>query len=147
LPTEFGDGDGDGVGDLCDNCQNQENPSQHDLDDDDEGDECDTDDGVLLFGAVEHPWVQWQNDPLFTYFNLYRGSLAVLSQGGPYSQEPGSNTYADRFCDLSNNQIDDALKPLEGEIFYWMVSGEHPGPESPLGAGANVDRSNDNPCP
>ena len=37
------DGDGDGVGDVCDNCPNDSNPNQDDLDEDLIGDPCDND--------------------------------------------------------------------------------------------------------
>lgn len=38
------DGDGDGIGDLCDGCPSQPDPSQSDRDGDGEGDVCDADD-------------------------------------------------------------------------------------------------------
>ena len=141
------DGDADAVGDVCDNCPARKNPSQHDLDADREGDECDLDDGVVLFQSIGDPRVEWQSDPAFGSYNLYRGDLSVLTAGGAYTQAPGSNAYADRFCDLAGTSFDDTLVPSGGEAFYWLVSGEGSGGESPLGDGAGVTRPNDNPCP
>ncbi len=145
--TDQSDGDGDRVGDLCDNCVSKRNISQHDLDADGEGDECDLDDGVVLFDRIEHPTLRWQSDPLFGSYNLYRGDLSVLLAGGSYSQVPGSNDYAARFCDLSSDPFDDPLVPLPSEPFYWLVSGEGVGGESALGDGTDLTRENANPCP
>jgi hypothetical protein len=91
--------------------------------------------------------VAWQNDPVFSLFNLYRGDLAELLAGGSYTQEPGSNAYADRFCDLGVTYMDDWLTPASGETFYWLVTGEGVAGEAGLGDGAGVTRPNDTPCP
>ncbi|MDQ7007512.1 MAG: FG-GAP-like repeat-containing protein [Acidobacteriota bacterium] len=141
------DGDGDGDGDICDNCPTTPNPAQADVDGDGEGDRCDLDDGIVLFDQVDHPRVRWQSDPAYSTFNLYRGDLAVLVGGGSYTQLPGSNAYADRFCGLADTFLDDTLIPVRGEAFYWLVTGQGTGGESALGDGAGVTRLNDNPCP
>lgn len=141
------DTDGDGHGDVCDNCITNANETQHDLDGDQEGDACDLDDRVLFFRKLRHPRIRWQVDDAFWAYNLYRGSLAELQSGGPYTQEPGSNAYADRFCDLSDNWMDDPLEPFAGEAFYWLVNGEGASGESALGDGAGVERPNENACP
>lgn len=142
-----GDADGDGAGDLCDNCVSTRNESQHDYDGDATGDECDTDDGVVLFRRIQHPLVRWQSDSAYTGFNLYRGSLLVLLDGGPYTQEPGSNPYAGRFCGLAVTSQEDSVLPLPGEALYWLVAGLNASGEEPLGHGTNVDRPNDSACP
>jgi hypothetical protein len=142
-----GDADGDGAGDLCDNCVSTRNESQHDYDSDATGDECDTDDGVVLFRRIQHPLVRWQTDSAYTGFNLYRGSLLVLLDGGPYTQEPGSNPYAGRFCGLPVTSQEDSVLPVPGEALYWLVAGVNASGEEPLGHGTNVDRPNDSACP
>ena len=149
---EFGnpdqrDVDVDGRGDPCDNCVSARNESQHDYDGDATGDECDTDDGVVLFRRIQHPLVRWQTDSAYTSFNLYRGSLLVLLAGGPYSQEPGSNPYAGRFCGLPVTSQEDSLLPAPREALYWLVAGVNASGEEPLGHGTDVDRPNDGACP
>ena len=91
--------------------------------------------------------MEWQDDPAYSLFNLYRGDLALLRAGGAYTQPPGSNAYAGAFCGLNRTFQDDTLRPATGEAFYWLVSGEGPAGESPLGDGTALDRPNANPCP
>ena len=143
----FDDSDGDGLGDVCDNCIDRRNESQHDLDDDGEGDECDLDDGGRFFEKVKKVRIRWQEDPAYGWYNLYRGSVAELLAGGPWTQEPGSNPYAAHFCDLGETSFDDDLVPATGEAYYWLVTGESAVGEEPLGDGAGVERTNDHPCP
>lgn len=145
-PTQA-DGDGDRIGDVCDNCLTTRNESQHDLDGDGQGDECDLDDGVVIFRNIGRPRVRWQTDPAFSTYNLYRGSLAVLRDSGQYTQNPGSNPYADRFCGLAAAYYDDTVTPDPGDAYYWLVAGTGVEGESPLGAGDTVDRPNGAPCP
>ncbi len=141
------DTDSDGRGDVCDNCVSTRNESQHDLDEDQEGDECDLDDGVVLFGRIGRPRVRWQSDPAYDSYSLYRGSLQVLRSTGEYTQEAGSNPYADRWCGLTVTNQDDPLVPAIGDAFYWLVAGRSASGEEPLGDGAGISRPNNNPCP
>lgn len=141
------DFDEDGLGNSCDNCVNAVNPGQGDSDGDGQGDACDLDDGIVVFTLVDDPDLRWQPDPFYTFFNLYRGSLDVLRAGGDYTQTPGSNPYADRFCDLLQLSYEDTMLPSEGEAFYWLVTGDGVGGESGLGDGAGLSRSNASPCP
>jgi hypothetical protein len=102
---------------------------------------------VLFFRLIDHPRVRWQDDVAYSVFNLYRGDLAELLAGGSYTQQPGSNDYAARFCDLADVFMDYSLLPGVGEAFYWPVSGEGTAGETPLGDWADVGRPNDHPCP
>lgn len=145
-PTQA-DQDGDHVGDVCDNCLTVKNESQHDLDHDGEGDECDYTDGVVFFGRITTKRVSWQSDPKYTTFNLYRGSLQVLREGGPYTQLPGSNPYAGRWCGLTLTYQNDTLTPTPATALYWLVAGKGLMGEEPLGDGDNVNRYNAFPCP
>ncbi len=141
------DSDADGVGDICDNCLSVKNDNQHDFDSDNEGDECDLNDGIVIFRRIDRPRVRWQSDPAFTSYNLYRGSLAVLLAGGPYTQAPGSNPYAGRFCGLNGTFQDDSVTLASGDAVYWLVAGKGAAGEAPLGSGDTVPRSNTSPCP
>jgi hypothetical protein len=141
------DGDLDGVPGACDNCPSARNESQHDVDGDQVGDACDLDDGLVLFERIDDPRVSWQGDPGYSSYNLYRGSFAALFATGEYTQEPGSNPYAGRFCGLAETAQDDGLVPAAGEAFYWLVAGVGAGGEEPLGDGSGVTRPNAHPCP
>jgi hypothetical protein len=141
------DGDLDGVPGACDNCPSARNESQHDVDGDQVGDACDLDDGLVLFERIDDPRVSWQGDPGYSSYNLYRGSFAVLFATGEYTQEPGSNPYAGRFCGLTETSQDDGLVPATGEAFYWLVAGVGAAGEEPLGDGSGVVRPNAHPCP
>jgi len=141
------DGDLDGILGACDNCPTVRNESQHDFDADRTGDACDLDDGLVLFERIESPRVTWQGDPAYSSYNLYRGSFEAFFATGEYSQEPGSNPYAGRFCGLTVTEQDDGLVPLTGEAFYWLVAGVGAAGEEPLGDGSGVARPNAHPCP
>jgi hypothetical protein len=141
------DGDLDGVAGACDNCPTVRNEPQSDWDADGEGDACDLDDAVTFFERIDRPRVSWQDDVVYTSYNLYRGSLAALFATGEYTQEPGSNPYAGCFCGLAVPWQDDGLEPASGEAFYWLVAGLGPEGEEPLGSGSGVTRPNAHPCP
>lgn len=148
-PSEYNadqrDTDGDGWGDVCDNCPTLRNESQHDFNLNGVGDECDLADGLTLFTRIGKKNVTWQGDPLFVSFNLYRGSLAVLVGGGPYTQEEGSNPYAHHFCGIVGTSQADALTPAPGDALYWLVAGWTGNQEEGLGHG-DRDRANAHPC-
>lgn len=144
----FADTDSDTIALECDNCVFLANWSQHDLDDDDEGNFCDMYGGVIFSTTIDHPRVRWQSDPVYDTYNLYRGNPVEVRDGGPYSQVRESpDDYADRFCELSATHFDDHLQPDNGEVFFWLVTGEGVMGEESLGDGTTVNRLNDNPCP
>ena len=142
------DTDLDTVGDSCDNCVNVADPSQADRDSDLVGDVCDLDDGELhaWFGASED--FNWQDEVGFDLWNVYRGDLAVLRGGGAYTQVPGSNPLADRFCGLLTSELSDGLTPVAGSAAFYLVTGTQTGIEHDLGqTSAGVPRPNTNACP
>ncbi len=141
------DADDDDVGDACDNCPSIANHRQFNIDLDTQGDACDLNDGLTLFTVIGKPRVNWQSDPSFTRYQLYRGSLSVLLAGGDYTQTPGSNPYAGRFCNLTRTFQDDVLTPIAGDAYYWLVTGRTAAGETGLGDGDDLVRLNQHPCP
>jgi len=141
------DYDGDAAGDACDNCLFDYNPQQTDMDDDIEGDLCDLDDGLIYILFHQPDYVEWQEETGFTSWNSYRGDLAVLRGGGPYTQLPGSNTLASRQCGLLDPWTFDDDDPAPGKAAFYLTTGVFGG-ESGLGpdSAGNV-RPNANPCP
>jgi len=141
------DTDGDGAGDACDNCPSSANPAQSDLDRDGEGDRCDLDDGLLWFVALAPASQAWQDDTVYDAFNLYRGDLALLLAGGPYTQDP-TGGIADRTCGLTTASATDGYLPAPDQAVYYLVTGISSGVEWSLGPGPDGgDRPNEHPCP
>jgi hypothetical protein len=131
-----------------DNCVALFNPSQVDADADGEGDLCDRNDGIVTFTALVGDRIDWQAESGFTGWNLYRGDLAVLRASGTYTQLPGSNLLAARFCDLASSTVTDATTPGMGVTAFYLVTGESDSGEGTLGRRSDgTDRPNDHPCP
>jgi len=140
--------DGDGVGGVCDNCPSVFNPGQEDLDADGEGDVCDLNDGLILVSLPNATHVAWQQESGFEFFNLYRGDLATLLSGGPYTQDPAGTASAARRCGLTEVTLMDDYSPVVNEAVYYLVTGVAGGIESGLGNDSSGNpRPNDNPCP
>jgi hypothetical protein len=79
---------------------------------------------------------------------VYRGSLLVLRAGGGYTQAPGSNPLAARFCHVSEPWVLDLTIPQAGRGAFYLVSGLAGGVESDLGTDSEgALRPNTAPCP
>ncbi len=142
------DFDRDGVGDACDNCFFDHNPNQHDLDHDEEGDVCDLDDGTILILFTDPGFIEWQAELGPSSWNVYEGDLDVLRAGGSYTQPPGSNSLADRFCGALSNWVEDFDAPPVGNTVFSLVTGVQDGVEGSLGRDSSGrERVNTNPCP
>jgi len=140
--------DADGVGDPCDNCIDTANTTQSDLDADGEGDACDLDDGFIVLRFEAGDVVVWQPEAGFDTWNHYRGDLAVLLAGGPYTQEPGSNPIALRVCGLTGTSLVDAPPLAPGQTAFYLITGVSGGIEGGLGNDSDGQpRPNDHPCP
>jgi hypothetical protein len=142
------DQDSDSVGDACDNCIDVPNPDQGDVNHDFVGDVCDLDDGLILIAFGDQTSVEWQQENGYESWNLYRGDLGVLKSTGVYTQDPAKVPVAMHACDLATPALPDALNPVRGQAFFFLVTGVHNGIEGSLGTNsAGVERPNDNPCP
>lgn len=141
------DVDDDLAGDLCDNCASVYNVGQTDFDDDGEGDACDVDDG-RLFLSLGHSVLDWEDETGFMSWSVYRGDFAVLRATGVYSQAPGSNPVAARWCSIGFSGFNDTYEPADPfQIGFYLVAGDNGGSEDLGFDGQGVPRPHDNPCP
>jgi hypothetical protein len=142
------DQDADGLGDACDNCAADYNPSQSDTNGDMIGDLCDLEDGVIYMRHRSSLTLEWQNESGYDSWNVYRGALAVLFVSGEYTQQPGSDPLAERWCDLGSPFLQDPMIPSVGPAAFYLVTGSDQGVEGDLGTDSEQNvRPNANPCP
>ncbi len=142
------DTDLDRIGDACDNCPSAFNDTQTDADGDGEGDACDLDDGAIYAVWSSRGHLSWLPEAGFATWCVYRGDLTELKRSGTYSQAPGSNSAAERFCGLATAALDDTTAPAPGSASFYLVAGR-PDPQGiDLGADSKGEpRPNANPCP
>jgi len=138
------DFDFDGPGDACDTCPFIRNVRQDDMDGDSVGDFCDLDDGVIYLLFNEPHLVEWQEEVGWWLWNVYRGDLQVLRESGIYTQEPGADETAAKFCGLEDAWLDEGWAPGPGQAVFYLITGVDAagGAESDLGPG----RVNTSPC-
>ena len=92
--------------------------------------------------------IEWQAETGPTSWDVYTGDLDVLRGTGVYTQAPGSNPLADRFCDLPTTSVADPVVPAAGKVEFVLVTGKLGGIEGSLGTESDgTERPNTNPCP
>jgi hypothetical protein len=146
-PTQA-DTDHDGTGDACDNCPKDYNATQSDADGDGQGDVCDLDDGTIydIWGSRTH--LSWAPEMGYTSWCVYRGDLGELRRSGTYTQVPGSNPLAARFCAIATVGLDDSVTPAPGSTAFYLVAGRPGARSTELGVDSTgLMRANANPCP
>jgi hypothetical protein len=142
------DYDLDRAGNACDNCYFDYNPSQSDFDHDSEGDRCDLDDGLIYVFPEDPAYVDWQDEDGATAWSAYMGDLGTLKATGAYTQAPGSNPVAARYCELDQPWVSDYGLPPSGTTRFVLVTDFTAGQEGSLGANsAGIERPNTQPCP
>jgi hypothetical protein len=141
------DSDADSIHNRCDNCPGLSNRDQGDFDADGQGDACDLNDGRIGVTLPAQSLVSWQLESVYSQFNLYRGSLAVLRQTGEYTQDPSIVPLAMQLCGLTGSSAQDSFDPPAGQAVFYLVTGTGPGGESDLGEdGSGRIRPNTRPC-
>ena len=141
------DTDTDNVGDACDNCPSDWNEIQSDSDHDGRGDRCDVDDGQVYVVWSQKTRLAWAAETPFTRWNVYRGDLAIMEDTGTYTQAPGSNPLAGRFCSLTSPLFDDPIVPAPGTCAFYLMTGRDAVSEMDLGEDSEgLPRPNVNPC-
>jgi hypothetical protein len=111
------------------------------------GNACDLTDGVIWVAMPDTIAVGWQPETLFSAFNTYRGSLAVLRATGMYTQDPGTVSGAAKACGVAGTQTMSGPDPAVGEGFFYLVTGTTGTVEGSLGNdSAGRPRPNAHPC-
>ena len=141
------DADADTLGDACDNCRFTPNFDQTDADDDGEGNACDVDDGVLMVWVTYPDQVEWDYEPTFFLYDVYRGDLDRLRETGESTQDPAVVPLAGQFCGLADALLIDDPPPLGKAVFYLVAVTTASGYEGIGNDSAGNPRNNAHPCP
>jgi hypothetical protein len=139
--------DGDLRGDACDNCPSNPNPDQSDADDDGEGDACDLNDGLLMVWVTGPEEVDWDAEPGFFLFDVYRGDIDRLRATGESTQDPAVVPLAGQFCGVVDAFMVDDPPPPGKTVFYLVAVTTSSGYQGIGDDSAGHPRHNAHPCP
>ena len=121
---------------------------QTDDDGDGQGDRCDLDDGPIYAVWNSRSQLIWGREVGYATWCVYRGDLAELRRSGTYTQLPGSNPSAARYCALTGETLSDTANPARGTTAFYLVGGRPGSFQTDLGLdSAGNLRVNSNPCP
>jgi hypothetical protein len=141
------DADSDTLGDVCDNCPFNPNPDQTDADDDGEGDPCDLNDGLLMVWVTGPEEVDWDSEPGFVFYDVYRGDIDRLKATGESTQDPAAVPLAGFSCGQDMPFfLDDPPPPGKG-VFYLVAVTTSSGYQGIGDDSAGHPRNNAHPCP
>jgi hypothetical protein len=141
------DSDGDTLGDVCDNCSFNPNPDQTDSDDDGEGDACDLNDGLLMIWAMAPDEVDWDPEPGFLFYDVYRGDLDRLKATGESTQDPAVVPLAGFSCGQEEAFFLDDPPPPGKTVFYLVAVTTSSGYQGLGDDSAGHPRLSAHPCP
>ncbi|HYV19434.1 MAG TPA: MopE-related protein [Verrucomicrobiae bacterium] len=141
------DTDRDTLGDPCDNCRFNPNFDQTDLDHDGEGDACDLNDGLPMIWVSAAEQVDWDPEPTFFLFDVYRGDIDWLRATGESTQDPVVVPLAGQFCGLTDSFLLDEPPPAGKAVFYLVAVTTSSGYEGIGNDSAGHPRNNAHPCP
>jgi hypothetical protein len=141
------DTDGDTRGDLCDNCRFNPNIDQGDVDGDGEGDACDLNDGLLMVWVTYPDQVEWDAEPTFFLYDIYRGDIDRLKATGESTQDPDLVPLAGRFCGVTDSFLLDEPPPAGKAVFYLVAVTTSFGYQGIGDDSAGHPRLNAHPCP
>jgi len=139
--------DGDTRGDVCDNCPFNPNFDQSDVDHDGEGDACDLNDGLLMVWVTYPDQVEWDSEPTFFFYDVYRGDIDRLRATGESTQDPDIVPLAGQFCGMTDSFLLDEPPPPGKAVFYLVAVTTSTGYEGIGNDSAGHPRLNAHPCP
>ncbi|HYV19435.1 MAG TPA: MopE-related protein [Verrucomicrobiae bacterium] len=141
------DTDADTLGNACDNCPFNPNFDQSDVDDDGEGDACDLNDGLLMVWVTAPEQVEWDAEPGFFFYDVYRGDIDRLKATGESTQDPEVVPLAGQVCGVTDSFLLDEPPPAGKAVFYLVAVTTASGYQGIGNDSAGHPRNNAHPCP
>jgi hypothetical protein len=141
------DTDRDTQANACDNCPFNPNLDQTDSDQDGEGDACDLNDGLLMVWVTAPDQVEWDAEPGFFFYDIYRGDIDRLKATGESTQDPDTVPLAGQFCGMTDSFLLDEPPPVGKAVFYLVAVTTSSGYQGIGNDSAGQPRFNAHPCP
>jgi len=139
----------------CDDTDPARHPQAPEVCEDGIDSDCDGQDpvcapaGPLVFLSDPNTVTWPPSDPTVTGgVNVYRGDLEALRRTGVYTQDPGTEPGADRFCRIDQSSLEDPFVPAAGVAVFYLTTSGQGSTETGLGTDSRgVERPNTRPCP